>query len=272
MKMKKSLLAGAMLAAAVAGTSAVAAESNNPAEKLKMQQLVFKDGEGAALPYCQAVEGKDRPGSYSLLLFLHGAGERGTDNRAQLKHGISQMLDYIRKHGEKVIVLVPQCPAGKQWVDTPWSAESHTIPEQPSEPMALVMKLVDAKIKEFGVDQKRLYVTGISMGGYGTWDLVSRQPDRFAAAIPVCGGADLACADRLKHLPLNVFHGDSDTTVPTIRSRNMVNALKEAGSRKVIYHELYKCGHDSWTPAYNDSRTWEWLFEQRKKSPFFFFF
>ena len=268
--MKEKLLAGAVIAAAAAGTIAVA-DAGNPAEQLKMQQMVYQEEKGASLPYCQAVEGKNQPGKYSLILFLHGAGERGTDNQAQLKHGVTQMLDYIRKHGEKVVVIVPQCPAGKQWVDTPWSATSHTIPEQPSVPMAMVMKLLDAKIKEFNVDEKRLYVTGISMGGYGTWDLISRQPDRFAAAIPVCGGADLACAERLKNLPLNVFHGDSDTTVPTIRSRNMVKALKDAGSRNVTYHEFYNCGHNSWTPAYNDSRTWEWLFEQRKKTPFLFF-
>ncbi len=268
--MRKSFFA-AILFAAAAGTC-LAAEAENPAQQLKMQQLVFENGKGGSLPYCQSVEGKELPGSYALVLFLHGAGERGTDNRAQLRHGVPQMLDYIRKHKIKALVLVPQCPAGKPWVDTPWSAKEHTIPEKPSEPMALAMELLDAKLKEFPVDENRLYVTGISMGGYGTWDLVSRQPRRFAAAIPVCGGADLACAERLKHLPLNVFHGDSDTTVPTIRSRNMVKALKEAGSRKVQYHEIYKCGHNSWTPAYNDSRTWEWLFEQRKKSPFLFFF
>lgn len=264
--MVKEMLAGAAMTAAVIGTAA------NPAEQLNMQQLVCKDAENRVLPYCQSVEGKDLPGKYSLVIFFHGAGERGNDNSSQLKHGVPQLLNYIREHKEKVVVIVPQCPSGKQWVDTPWNAESHTIPEKPSEPMTLAMELLDSKIKEFDVDQNRIYVTGISMGGYGTWDLVSRRPDQFAAAMPVCGGADLACAERLKKLPLNVFHGDSDTVVPTVRSRNMVKALKEAGSRKVIYHEIYKCGHGSWTPAYNDSYTWQWLFDQKKNAPLKLFF
>jgi len=115
----------------------------------------------------------------------------------------------------------------------------------------------------YPIDPSRIYLMGISMGGYGTWDLAMRTPQRFAAAVPICGGGDPNHAKKLKGLPIWAFHGDSDTAVPTSRSRDMIQALKDIGE-KPIYTELKNTGHDAWTPAINNPELIQWLFKQHK--------
>ena len=102
------------------------------------------------------------------------------------------------------------------------------------------------------------------MGGYGTWDLISRQPDRFAAALPICGGGDVAQAPKLVKLPILAVHGSADVTVPVSRSRDMVRAIWNAGGSQIIYQELPEVGHGSWGPAFGNTNTWKWLFSQPK--------
>ncbi|MBN2780677.1 MAG: prolyl oligopeptidase family serine peptidase, partial [Candidatus Marinimicrobia bacterium] len=131
--------------------------------------------------------------------------------------------------------------------------------------LSLVTELLGALQKELPVDPRRLYVTGLSMGGYGTWDLISRMPEMFAAAAPVCGGGDEKQASRLTELPVWVFHGADDTTVPPQRSRNMVDAIRAAGGKKIRYTEYPGVGHGSWKPAYADPKLMKWMFRQRKK-------
>jgi predicted peptidase len=117
-------------------------------------------------------------------------------------------------------------------------------------------------ISHEAVDPARIYLTGLSMGGYGTWDLAARQPERFAAILPICGGGDEATTARLAKLPIWCFHGDADTVVPVERSRTMIAAVRAAsGSPK--YSELPGVGHDSWTPAYRDPAVLDWLFTQK---------
>ena len=113
------------------------------------------------------------------------------------------------------------------------------------------------------VDPDRVFLTGLSMGGYGTWDLAARMPDRFAAILPICGGGDIATATRIARLPIWCFHGDADDAVPVERSRQMIAAVKAAGG-KPRYSELPGVGHDSWTPAYRDPAVLEWLFDQSR--------
>lgn len=194
-----------------------------------------------------------------LVLFLHGAGERGTDNVAQLVHGVPQIIGYSERTGRKAIVVAPQCPAGAQWVDTPWSAPAHTMNPQPSVNMAKVLALVKDMMVRYPIDPNRVYVTGISMGGYGAWDIVQRMPEMFAAALPICGGGDVACAPRLVNLPLRVVHGDADSAVPVKRSRDMVAAVNAAGGR-VIYTEVPNAEHDVWSRTYADDTVLDWLF------------
>ena len=214
------------------------------------------------LPYREFVTNAELPGEYKLVLFLHGAGERGNDNAAQLTHGYRELRAYCEKNKIKAVLLFPQCPTGRQWVDEPWSALRHTMHESPSEPLSAAIELLDRKIEEYKAQQ--IYVAGISMGGYGTWDLISRRPEQFAAALPICGGGDVAQAPKLVKLPILVVHGSVDSVVPVSRSRDMVRAIWNAGGTNVIYQEMPEVDHGSWGPAFANANTWKWLFSCTK--------
>lgn len=235
------------------------------AESLMTAATFTQDGVGS-IPYRLYVP-KDLPPDQKvpLVLFLHGAGERGTNNVDQLLHGVPVILRYARSHGEAVI-LAPQCPDGpfgKGWVDCDWRAASNALSAEPSVPLRLATALLRKELAELPmVDPSRVYVTGISMGGFGTWDLLSRHPDLFAAAIPICGGADLAMAPKMKDVPIWTFHGGVDSCVPVVRSRNMTAALKACGG-KVRYREYPGVDHDCWTRTYQDPEVLTWLFSQR---------
>ncbi len=200
---------------------------------------------------------------HPLVLFFHGAGERGDDNRRQLIHGMNEFASDEMMEKYPCFVVAPQCPSGIQWVDTPWTLDAHTMPDEPTAPMCMSLGLLSVLEKEFSVDPHRIYVTGLSMGGFGTWDAIQRHPDRFAAAVPVCGGADLAKAKDIAHIPVWVFHGDRDSVVKTKRSRDMVAALKKAGGSP-RYTEYPNTGHNAWKATYSNPKMYEWLFSQRK--------
>jgi predicted peptidase len=200
--------------------------------------------------------------SYPLVLFLHGAGERGDDNTKQLVHGTKEFVTAENRKKYPCFVVAPQCPDGKRWVEVDWSADSHKQPEE-SISLVLTRELLQSLTKEFRIDSKRLYVTGLSMGGFGTWDLITRTPDLFAAAVPICGGADEGLAGRVAGLPLWVFHGDKDTVVKPERSRRMLAAIEKAGG-KPKYTEYPGVGHDSWTTTYANPEVMAWLFTQKR--------
>lgn len=224
----------------------------------------FKDKEGVSLNYriYSPVDSASKK-KYPLVLFLHGAGERGDDNEKQLVHGAKDIWMYSKTVNDPVIIIAPQCSNGKQWVDVPWGADSHTMPAEASVPMKLTVELLNEVIKTMPVDTKRIYVTGLSMGGYGTWDIIQRYPKIFAAAMPVCGGGDTAQADRIKNIPIWVFHGGSDNVVKTSRSMDMVEALKTAGG-KPLYREYPNVGHNAWSTTYSDKEVLAWFFGQKK--------
>lgn len=200
---------------------------------------------------------------YPLVIFLHGAGERGDDNKIQLVHGMKDFLDAERRKNMPCYVVAPQCPTGKKWVEVDWSAESSKMPQQPSDSLGLTINLVQSMIETAAVDPNRIYITGLSMGGYGTWDAVARYPDMFAAAAPICGGGDPETATRFTHVALWAFHGDKDQAVKVERSRQMIEALKKAGGEPK-YTEYAGVGHDSWTATYKDPEFHSWLFAQRR--------
>ena len=225
---------------------------------------VFTDADGGTLPYrIYLPAGIPAERKLPLVLFFHGAGERGTNNVSQLVHGVMPLIRYGQNAKDPAILLVPQCPNGMQWVSVPWGDSRHTMPTQPSIPMRRALALLREKIRTLPVDPARVYVTGISMGGYGTWDAIQREPDLFAAAIPVCGGGDTACAPRIRHIPIWTFHGEKDGAVPVCRSRDMAEALKSCGGN-VRYREYPGAGHGVWTPTYNDTEVLTWFFSQRK--------
>lgn len=197
-----------------------------------------------------------------LVVFFHGAGERGTDNFSQMRHCIADILLRSEKK-EPCFILAGQVPNGQLWVDTPWGNLEHRMPKEPTSAMALALDKIDALRMDPRIDPDRIYACGISMGGYGTWDAIMRHPDWFAAAMPVCGGADITKAYLVRDLPIWVFHGGADTIVPTWRSRSMVSALWVVNG-KVRYREYPGVGHNSWSATFNDPVTLDWMFAQRR--------
>lgn len=144
----------------------------------------------------------------------------------------------------------------------PWEKGSFQTPAI-SESLRLALELTDATLKELPIDPERVYVTGLSMGGYGTFDALVRRPDLFAGAIAVCGAGDPSKAKSIAHIPVWAWHGDKDTAVPVQGSRDMVEALKKAGATPK-YSELAGVGHNSWSPAYADKDFWPWLLAQKR--------
>jgi predicted esterase len=193
---------------------------------------------------------------YPLLLFLHGSGERGDDVDTLRENGPPKVVkemgatgELLRGHGAPgFIVVSPQCRAGEWWCARDLAA------------------VLDEAEMRFRVDPERVYVTGLSMGGYGTWELAEEYPDRFAAIAPVCGAGNPDAAKRLKDLPAWVFHGQRDTVVPFKRSQDMVNALKKAGGR-VRFTAYPDRGHDCWTPTYANTQLYDWLLKQKRGAP-----
>jgi predicted peptidase len=239
-------------------------ESLQDHAKETLTAQVFQDAEGNALNYRLHVPTSSNPGEkFPLILFFHGAGERGSDNVRHLNHCVPSILNYVERHRQPTIIIAPQCPEEKQWVDTPWSDDAHTMPEESSVQMRLAIELLQHSISDLPVDRSRIYVAGISMGGFGTWDILQRHPEIFAAAIPVCGGGDLEKASHIKSIPLWAFHGSDDLVVKTIRSQTMLAALKEAGGSP-NYTEYPEVGHDSWTETFANDEVLDWLFAQRK--------
>lgn len=191
------------------------------------------------LPKDYATSGR----SYPLLLFLHGAGERGSDLWQVRVHGPAKMID--AGMDIPMIVVSPQCPAD-QW----WDVE-------------VLSRLVDAIQVTHRVDPSRLYVTGLSMGGYGTWELIGRFPGRFAAAAPICGGGNPALARHMADVPLWVVHGDKDEAVRLPESERMVEAVKRSGGT-VRFDVIKDGGHDVWTDFYADPKVYKWFLSHRR--------
>ncbi len=241
----------------------------------KSQSCKYVGANGAILPYRLFAPKVINNKKYPLIVFLHGAGERGTDNVLQLKHNSPLRLTYEkcddgmwRQKTRQAFVIFPQCAKESQWVLVPWGAtNSSAKPAQPSPGLQNVHELVHKLQKEFPIDSKRIYVTGMSMGGYGTWDYMTRWPEDVAGAIVVCGGADnaeVAANPKVNTIPVKIFHGTIDKAVPVIRGRTAFNAVKEKNSN-ATYIEYGGQGHGIWNMAYGEPCLGLWLFNQRKK-------
>lgn len=200
---------------------------------------------------------------YPLVLFLHGAGERGDDNQKQLVHVAKEFAKNEMMERYPCFVVAPQCPTDNRWVEVDWGAAAHTMPETPSVPLSATFELLNRLKDELPIDPQRIYVCGLSMGGFGAWDAIQRHPELFAAAVPICGGGDPAFAKHIEDIPVWVFHGDQDGAVQVKRSREMVNALSKLDS-DVIYTEYPGVGHNCWTMTAENRLVWDWLFAQVK--------
>ena len=232
----------------------------------KFKKCYFTDTCGTVLPYRLLEPAKvDTSIQYPVVLFLHGAGERGNDNETQLTYmdKIFGSPSFLQKY--PCYVILPQCAENFRWCETDWTLPSHTIPDNISVYLNAANQLLDSIVDAVNADTSRLYITGMSMGGFGTWDLISRYPQKFAAAVPICGGADLDMACRLKDMPIKTFHGSTDKLVKVTRTRNMTIAIHNCGGDKIDYTELTGKGHLIWNQVYNMPSTFQWMFAQKKK-------
>jgi predicted peptidase len=198
---------------------------------------------------------KDSTKRWPLVLFLHGAGERGTNLQAVAVHGPPKFAQAGRDL--PFILVSPQCPPNTRWQDQ------------------VLLGLLDQVTASHRVDTNRVYLTGLSMGGYGTWSLGLKYPQRFAALAPICGGGqliDVLLADNrraeLQQMPIWAFHGVKDNVVPVSESRQMVKGLQDKGSQVVKLTEYPEAGHDSWTAAYDHPEFFTWLLAQTREGRF----
>jgi predicted peptidase len=205
------------------------------------------------------------PIAIPAILFLHGAGERGDNNSAQLTVGLPQFIKSLDSLGiQHYLIVVPQCPLDKRWVETDWTLPSHAMEAQLSPTLANALHIFDSVIASNpAVDTNCLYATGLSMGGFGVWELIQRHPDKFAAALPICGGGDTAQAAQLTHIPIWAFHGKKDRLVKPSRTTDMITAIqKQGGNPKVTLYETI--GHLCWNTVYKDLDVIRWLFSQHR--------
>lgn len=222
----------------------------NAAEKTGFVNKVFKNEDGHESPYVVFVpHSYDGTKEVPVILFLHGAGETKGGKMMPIDQGIATHIKGKREKSFLAIVVIPQAETRG------WQADG------PNGKRAIAM--LDAVMTEYKIDAKRQYLTGLSMGGFGTWSAAAAYPDRWAAIVPICGGGDPKVAAAIKHIPCWVWHGDKDTAVRVDLSRQMVEALKKAGGEP-RYTELEHIGHNSWDPAYAADDLYAWLFAQKK--------
>ena len=208
---------------------------------------------------------------YPMVLFLHGSGERGNDNEAQLIHGAEFFLrDSVRKNFPAFIVF-PQCASQDSWANTSSKNDSSgkriiqfKTTGKATKSMWLVERLVKNIINLYPVTRKQLYVGGLSMGGMGTFDIVRRNPKLFIAAFPICGGADSSIAHKIKNVHWWIFHGAKDQTVNPMYSEIMVNALQQEKA-SVLFTLYPEAGHNSWDNTFAEPGLLPWLFSNIKK-------
>ncbi|HLH53471.1 MAG TPA: dienelactone hydrolase family protein [Verrucomicrobiae bacterium] len=220
------------------------------------EEFTFQKTERATLKYLLFKPKGYDPSStkrWPLMLFLHGAGERGTDLSKVTVHGPPKI---VAEHPDFPFILVsPQCPPGQIWADEP------------------LIGLLDETIAHLKVDPRRVYLTGLSMGGYGTWSLGTKYPERFAAIAPICGGGNLITlllaegprANALKSLGVWAFHGGKDPVVPVVESERIVELLKKIGTRDVKLTVYPEAGHDAWTETYKNPELYDWLLKHERE-------
>jgi predicted peptidase len=220
----------------------------------------YRNARAQTLPYRLFTPEQQQPGrKYPLVLWLHGAGGRGTDNLRQITGGnTSGAQVWIQAENQAkypCFVVAPQCPEHQAWSQADGTS---------SHPLRLVLELIEQLKHTSSIDAERLYVAGQSMGGYGTWALVTAHPDMFAAAVPLCGGGVESQAAKLVHTPIWAFHGEQDESVSVTESRRMIAALRRAGGSP-RYTEYPGVGHACWLEAFSEPDLLPWVFAARRK-------
>lgn len=237
-----SLAAGIALA-----LTAAEARAESPATEEKLDAAPKANHQLKYLQYLPKGYDAEPERKWPLLIFLHGAGERGDDLDAVKVHGPPKLAEAGKKF--PFIVVAPQCPKDSWWSWQP------------------VMPLIEELEKTLRVDSNRIYLTGLSMGGYGTWNLATRYPEKFAAVAPICGGGVPYLTKRIPKLPVWAFHGGKDAVVAVSESQRMIDALKKNGNEHAWLTIYPEATHDSWTEAYNTEALWQWLLDQQLGKP-----
>lgn len=231
-----------------------AQSSNSPITAATFDWKSTRKGELKYLLYLPPNYSKSSDQKWPLMLFLHGAGERGTNINRAATHGPMSLV----KQGTNFpfIIIAPQCPEDEIWENEP------------------LLQLLDRIENNYAVDTNRVYLTGLSMGGYGSWRLGLGHPERFAALAPICGGANMIEVilgswepdhrKQMMRLPIWAFHGAKDDVVPPIESERLVNSLKKMGHKKIQLTVYPKAKHDSWKETYADPKFYEWLLSQSR--------
>jgi predicted peptidase len=235
------------------------------------QKKEYVHADGKLLPYrILYPENYDKSKKYPLILFLHGAGERGNDNEKQLVHGANLFLKEENRKNYQAIVVFPQCPAESFWAVTKVDRTvqpakfSFEYTETANWPLSAANDLVKKLIKEESVEPLKVYITGLSMGGMGTFESVYRNPDLYAAALPICGGGDVNHYDqRILKTAFWVFHGDADAVVNVKLSQEMVEKLKTL-KVEVKYSEYPGVNHNSWDSAFAEPEFLNWMFSHKR--------
>lgn len=262
-------------------------------EGLIMKQFEYKTHkvDTTSIPYRFFIPSQKENELYPLIIVLHGAGERGSDNEVQIKyHQLATVwTDSINQANHPCFIIAPQCPKDNKWVDVSWKLPIFDFKSTPiSNELTVVYDLIERTIKKYPIDKKRVYITGLSMGGFGTWYMLMQYPKLFAAAIPMSGAGDPKMACEIGHIPIWNFHGDIDKAVPVEGSRLMIEAIGRCRSKAImipvpnsneklenellrqkimgsnlIYTEYKGRGHVIWKESYENPLVREWLFSKK---------
>lgn len=263
MNMKLSLISSLTLILALAGCASCG-RSLEPDPKTQpaapatgfLQMTSFSDGVGQACMVYVPRE-YDPSKQWPLIVVLHGMGDRGNDGLRVMRFGIPQEI--IRfPHRFPALVVMPQCPSDSVWSegDMKWEVEF-------KDASGHIDSAIEQMLAKYAIDEDRISLTGISMGGFGTFVYGAKNIERFSALLPICGGGRIEDAERLAKRPIRVFHGADDTIVPPEQSTRMVEAIRDAGG-DIEYTEFPKTGHVSWKKAYADEKNIKWLIDQRR--------
>jgi predicted peptidase len=236
------------------------------AQSVEFEKHIFSTSSGE-LPYrfVRAAEGSET--KYPLLVFLHGGGELGDNNETQLSNFPSHFLSSENRAKYNCYIIAPQCPSYDSWTSFPQYPSSIHTSESPTQAMSLVLSLIDSlcKATNLNIDKNRIYVTGLSLGGEGTFDIITRAPDLFAAAAPICGIADTSKSHLMKNTPLWIFHGSKDDINDVKYSRMIVKALASINVN-AKYTEYPNLSHYCWNKAFDEPEFLSWMFSQRKST------
>lgn len=256
-----------MLVAAVAAVCAMAQDMAVTLDAYKKCTYIVGTD---TLPYRELTPEKPEKQKYPLVVFLHGAGERGTDNEKQLVHGAQMFLNPVNRKKYPAYVIFPQCPESGYWAyneEEKQLCSPYDMPmqEEPTKWIKMVRGLVTKYVNDGNVDENRVYIIGLSMGGMAVFDLAERYPNMWAAAVPICGTINPKRLDKARTVKFRIFHGDADNIVAVESSRLAYYTLKKLGA-EVDYVEFPGCNHGSWNPAFNQPDFMKWIFSHSRPS------